>query len=635
MKRFLLLVVLCTLIFGNEATATHQRSWSVAARSVMADQEFSRHVWAISTNADLTKACDMALLSLSQSTMQLIATSNTTMGTQQAGGGAATSVSTDVKMTSLANLYLENVKREVILTENDEYQVLCYMKVEDWQHRYDRLRERIENYISTASVSYNPEDVLRSYAWAKLLLDTYPNEDIVMSDGASARVALPSLIREVLDNITVEVVDIRQDKESEQFPYLVSLAFKYEDKPLSNITFDYHDGSAMVCGESIKDGRGMIAMKRLNDNIEIRIDCASKDIARQNEPMVYAVLGQTPIFDGSIKQIPSRPKGVKVARSEILSGEVAPSKALTEQIALEKAQEKEFHPIKPMDEDASPYLAIVNRVTASFMKHSTDDISPLFTPAAWADYKRIVKEGNPVAMRVPQWEFIKYDSLVLCRAIPLKLKFKGNKSFVEDVVFRIHCRTHKIESVAYKLALETETVIMNKRWDDRARLALLTFLEDYRTAYCLRNYQYIKKVFAKDAYIVVGRVLQKSKRKYADKQDLVVDGRAVYTQLSAEEYLQNLSKSFMAKEFINVRFTECTTEKGYESKEGIYAVQLRQFYYSNNYSDEGILTLAIDMKEEAHPLVRIRVWQQERDLSYRVDDMISRTVSTATGINAR
>ncbi len=379
----------------------------------------------------------------------------------------------------------------------------------------------------------------------------------------------------------------------------------------------------------------MIAMKRLDDDIEIRIDCASKDIARQSEPMVYALLEQTPIFDGSIKQIESRPKGVKVSRTEILSDTAAPSKALTEQIALEKAQEKEFYPIKPMEEDSSPYLAIVNRITASFMKHSTDDISPLFTPAAWADYRRIVKEGNPVAMRVPQWEFIKHDSLVLCRAIPLKLKFKGNKSFVEDVVFRIHSRTCKIESVAYKLALETETVIMNKRWDDRARLALLTFLEDYRTAYCLRNYSYISKVFAKDAYIVVGRVLQKSKRKYADKQDLVVDGRAVYTQLSAEEYLRNLSQSFKAKEFINVRFAECTTEKGYESKEGIYAVQLRQFYYSNNYSDEGILTLAIDMKEEAHPLVRIRVWQQERDLSYTVDDMISSTVSTATGINAR
>lgn len=612
-----------------------QRSWSANARTVMADQEFSRYVWAIATNADLTKACDMATMSLSQSTMQLIATSNTSMGNVQSGGAGTTNITSDVKMTSLANLYLENVKREIIRTENDEYQVLCYMSVTDWEHRYDRLRERIENYISTASVSYNPEDVLRSYVWAKLLLDTYPNEDIVMNDGSSARIALPSLIREVLDNIAVEVVDIRLDKESTKFPYLVSLAFKYDDKPLSNITFDYHDGSAMVCGESIKDGRGMIAMKELDDEIEIRIDCASKDIARQNEPMVYAVLSHTPVFDGSIKQIPSRPKGVKVVKSEILSNEAPLSKPLVEQIALEKQQEEQFHPIKPMEEDVSPYLAIVNRITASFMKHSKDDIGPLFTPAAWSDFRRIVKEGNPVAMRLPEWEFIKYDSLVLCRAIPLKLKFKGNKSFVEDVVFRIHCRTHKVESVAYQLALDTETVIMNKRWEDRARLALLTFLEDYRTAYCLRNYQYISKVFAKDAYIVVGRVLQKSKRKYADKQELVVEGRTVYTQLSTEEYLRNLSRSFMAKEFINVRFTECSTEKGYESKEGIYAVQLRQFYFSNNYSDEGILTLAIDMKEEAHPLVRIRVWQDERDVSYSVDDMISRTVSTATGINAR
>ena len=58
-------------------------------------------------------------------------------------------------------------------------------------------------------------------------------------------------------------------------------------------------------------------------------------------------------------------------------------------------------------------------------------------------------------------------------------------------------------------------------------------------------------------------------------------------------------------------------------------MQVRQLYTSNNYADEGILTLAIDMREEVNPLVRVRVWQQERDVNYTAEDMMDRTVSTA------
>ena len=185
-----------------------------------------------------------------------------------------------------------------------------------------------------------------------------------------------------------------------------------------------------------------------------------------------------------------------------------------------------------------------------------------------------------------------------------------------------------------KLGTQTEKQIMAKEWDERDRLTLITFLEDYRTAYCLRDMTYIKKVFSDDAYIIVGKVLQPSKKKYGDKTELInTDGKAVYTQYSKKEYLENLQRSFTSKEFVNIRFEECDVEKGYNTKEGIYAVQVRQLYYSNNYADDGILTLAIDMRREANPLVRVRVWQQKRDLTYTAEQMIVRTVSTGSDIN--
>ena len=102
---------------------------------------------------------------------------------------------------------------------------------------------------------------------------------------------------------------------------------------------------------------------------------------------------------------------------------------------------------------------------------------------------------------------------------------------------------------------------------------------------------------------------------------------------SKQQYIYDLYKSFASKEFVNIRFEECNAAKGYYTKEGIYAVQLHQLYFSNNYADDGILTLAIDMREEVNPLVRVRVWQQARDVKYNAEQMIESTVSVNNSIN--
>ena len=109
--------------------------------------------------------------------------------------------------------------------------------------------------------------------------------------------------------------------------------------------------------------------------------------------------------------------------------------------------------------------------------------------------------------------------------------------------------------------------------------------------------------------------------------------RTVYSQKSKQQYIYDLRKSFASKEFVNIRFEDCNVAKGFYAKEGIYAVQVQQLYYSDNYADDGILTLAVDMRQERDPLVRVRVWQQKRDVTYTAEDMIERTVSTDKGLN--
>ena len=149
----------------------------------------------------------------------------------------------------------------------------------------------------------------------------------------------------------------------------------------------------------------------------------------------------------------------------------------------------------------------------------------------------------------------------------------------------------------------------------------------------MKDLEYINKVFADDAYIIVGRVLKQSTKRFNDRPYEIGGERTIYSRKSKQQYIYDLRKSFASKEFVNIRFEECNVAKGFYDKEGIYAVQVQQLYFSDNYADDGVLTLAVDMRNDSDPLVRVRVWQQQRDVTYTAEQMIERTVSTNNSLN--
>lgn len=628
MKRYFTFILCCISVISLSAQSMMTVEDLRTSNIVQADRDMERYVWAIGYGIDVESADQNALNALSQTSMVRTTVVDNKIENVVSGGAASSTVGTKVSSVATASIYMENVKRIVLQDADGQKRVLRYMTRADWDNRESKLKEKIEHYIENGEMMTTPEDILRCYSWAHALLRSYSKEDITV-EGISAREWLLAQMRSVLDDIKISVIGAEQDKDNKNYPYTLFLDFVYKGDPLSNITFSYFDGSGMVDGQTVKDGRGMVSMKKLPDNFNINIDCNMIDLARQLDPTVAVLLPTAPVFDGSVKSIETTPKGVKPRETfDSTSSKIA--SAVTESLA--KSESSYAAVEAPIQTET--YTKIMTDVVSSFSKLSNIDTRQHFTDDAWEDYQKIVLEGNPTIARTPEWKFMKLDTLVLCRAIPLKLKFSGNKSFIEDVVFRINANTNKVESVAYKLSAKTEKEIMEKQWEERDRLTLITFLEDYRTAYCLRDMSYIKKVFSDDAYIIVGKVLQQSKKKYDDKTELInTDGKAVYTRLSKKEYLTNLQKSFASKEFVNIRFEECDVEKGYNAKAGIYAVQVRQLYYSNNYADDGILTLAIDMRKEANPLVRVRVWQQQRDVDYTAEQMIERTVSTDSGID--
>ena len=626
MKKLLTLAafMLSTLVAFGQNTAEEIR----LARAIQDDIEMNSYMWAIGTGITKEEADRNAINSLSQLGMTQTTIIDNNFSNVSTGSDAQSTMSTKATSVGISNLSLDKARVIFLAPQAGMEVALRFMTREDWDRRHEETKLKIESYIESAKFAFSVEDQLRYYSWANILMTGYTKGDIKI-DGLHAGPVLQSNIRNILNNIKVSVIAIEEDKQNKNYPYKVMLDFLYDGAPLPSITYSYFDGSGTVSDEMVKDGRAMVQMKKLPESFNINIDYTMEDLARQAEPAVVVLSPRTAPFKEAIKEVYT--KGFR-AKGEVDTNSDKVKSVVAQQL---KKQSADYATITEVKEDAqAPYRKILSDIVASFSSVSAVNIRPHFTDRAWREYQMIVAEGNPTLARTPNWTFAELDSLVICREMPIKLNFKGNKKFVEDVVFRVNKNTKKIESVAYKLSQNTEKHIMAKEWVERDRLTLITFLEDYRTAYCLRDIDYINKVFSNDAYIIVGKVLQQSKKKYNDNNELIdTEGKVVYTQLSKQEYLVNLKKSFLSKEFVNIRFDDCNVAKGYNAKDGIYAVQVRQLYYSNNYSDDGILTLAIDMRNDVNPLVRVRVWQVERDVNYTSEQMIERTVSTEGSIS--
>ena len=626
MKKLLTLAafMLSTLVAFGQNTAEEIR----LARAIQDDIEMNSYMWAIGTGITKEEADKNAINSLSQLGMTQTTIIDNNFSNVSTGSDAQSTMSTKATSVGISNLSLDKARVIFLAPQAGMEVALRFMTREDWDRRHEETKLKIESYIESAKFAFSVEDQLRYYSWANILMTGYTKGDIKI-DGLHAGPVLQSNIRNILNNIKVSVIAIEEDKQNKNYPYKVMLDFLYDGAPLPSITYSYFDGSGTVSDEMVKDGRAMVQMKKLPESFNINIDYTMEDLARQAEPAVVVLSPRTAPFKEAIKEVYT--KGFR-AKGEVDTNSDKVKSVVAQQL---KKQSADYATITEVKEDAqAPYRRILSDIVASFSSVSAVNIRPHFTDRAWREYQMIVAEGKPTLARTPNWTFAELDSLVICREMPIKLNFKGNKKFVEDVVFRVNKNTKKIESVAYKLSQNTEKHIMAKEWVERDRLTLITFLEDYRTAYCLRDIDYINKVFSNDAYIIVGKVLQQSKKKYNDNNELIdTEGKVVYTQLSKQEYLVNLKKSFLSKEFVNIRFDDCNVAKGYNAKDGIYAVQVRQLYYSNNYSDDGILTLAIDMRNDVNPLVRVRVWQVERDVNYTSEQMIERTVSTEGSIS--
>lgn len=254
---------------------------------------------------------------------------------------------------------------------------------------------------------------------------------------------------------------------------------------------------------------------------------------------------------------------------------------------------------------------LLQQLKTLLRKKTYATIQSHFTKEGLNVFNRLIAYGNAKLLSNEMgYSFYKSEKGVICRSMPMSFRFKGNKEFIESVVFEFD-ENKKVKNLSFQLEQEAVSDIASQeQWNKASKHVLVRFLENYKTAYALERLDYLKEIFSDDALIIVGSTVSKP-------QDL--EGRIRLNEkdvktnrLSKAEYMKNLERCFKRNEFINLRFTENEIKKFKKDKE-MYGIQIKQDYFSSTYGDTGYLFLGVDVEDPEKPVIHVRTWQPEKD----------------------
>jgi gluconate kinase len=147
--------------------------------------------------------------------------------------------------------------------------------------------------------------------------------------------------------------------------------------------------------------------------------------------------------------------------------------------------------------------------------------------------------------------------------------------------------------------------------DELRRKQILSYVEQFRTAYNRKDLNYLETQFSDKALIITGVKIKKDDRdELSMKKSEVNEENFTYLKQSKKEYIERLKKLFAANSFIDVKFDGIRINQHPDYPE-VYGVNLFQVWNSQNYSDEGYLFLMIDYEDENRPLIYVRAWHEK------------------------
>lgn len=255
--------------------------------------------------------------------------------------------------------------------------------------------------------------------------------------------------------------------------------------------------------------------------------------------------------------------------------------------------------------NVSALLSAINRASE---KNSEVDMEGVWISRDGADeLNRLWSNGHFHCMDelVVEKAIATYDGNLQVRNIPIEMnEGEGNRYQEASVDFD---RDGRIVNIRFALNADLyRKLMMSEAQSDelRRRQLILSYVEQFRTAYNLKDIDFLEQVFSDDALIITGKVV---KTKASDLRMLPSD-KISYNVYSKTQYLTRLRSVFASASYIDVKFSDVQISR-HPTKPDYYGVMVKQGYKSNVYEDEGYVFLLWDFSDEYAPQIHVRTWQ--------------------------
>ncbi len=146
----------------------------------------------------------------------------------------------------------------------------------------------------------------------------------------------------------------------------------------------------------------------------------------------------------------------------------------------------------------------------------------------------------------------------------------------------------------------------NETTDLRRRQIVLAYVEQFRTAYNMKDIDFMNKVFSDDALIIVGKNI------ITKKENFPATTRTEFYKKDKQQYLKDLRRVFTNNKRIYVDFQDIKVML-HPTKKDWYGVQLKHGFSSDKYHDDGYLFLLWDFTNDDEPQIHVRTWQPDKD----------------------
>lgn len=492
---------------------------------------------------------------------------------------------------------LNNVQR--IEDEKDGvYTVIRYIPKEDINKIFEDRKKGITEYAKEGIRSewkLQIGDALRNFYWANILLRSHPDYNDMYfhqdNDSVLMKVFLPNKINDILSNINLSIIEHSYITEEQYSKY--TLGLKYKDGDIQNLDYTYKSDNRWSGTISANNGLAFVEYygdkQKKDREIIIRVEYRYEDKGYFDKDVQSVLASDIDLPYFSQCEIKSQ------FSKKLLSPD--PIKGLT------------FN-----DSGNENIKSTIKTLVQSIEKKKLNPDPNLFTQEGLHAYNKLIKYGNAKLLKHDnELKIIKVNDEFVVRSIPMKFTFTQNRQFVEDVVFiakedgKIHNINFSLSQVAIKDILSKDVRFAN----EEEKFFLIRFMENYKTAYCLKRIDYLQKVFDDDALIIVGNVLKRSPKTDSYYSNFS-DEEVKYQRFTKSEYMNRLKKVFAQNEFVNIHFEDNVVKKA-KRDVNIYGIQIAQHYTSERYADKGYLFLLFDLRDTLNPIIHVRTWQPKKN----------------------